>query len=213
MPCSMAAAACSGAQPRGNLDQLRRRNQRVLGIAAQHAGRGHRVAGGKSRHARAQLLHRARRLAARRQRQRRLVDALAEVDLDEVDPDSFHADQHLPRRPAGEWATRPAQEPPARLSGESGWLSSQLRMNLEGRMLQAPGVPEQQCAMLYSLQQNTRAPSRQRPDGAFLFPIPYSLFPVFRTFLPALLTACSALPAIAGAPCGRWCRACGAGWL
>ena len=85
------------AQPLGNLDQLRGGNQRVLGITAHHADRGNRIAGREARHARAQFLHRARGLAARSQRQSSLVDALAEVDFDEVDPDSLNADQNLAR--------------------------------------------------------------------------------------------------------------------
>ena len=68
-----------------HFDQRRRRNQRILGVAAQHTHRGHRVPGGKARHARTQLLDRPRRLAARSERQRGLVDAVAEVDLNEVD--------------------------------------------------------------------------------------------------------------------------------
>ena len=85
------------AQPGGNLHQLRGGNERVLGIAAQHAHRGHRVARGKPGDARAQLLHSTRGLAARSEWQRGLINALAEVDLDEVDPDSLNTDQHLPR--------------------------------------------------------------------------------------------------------------------
>ena len=109
------------AQALGNLDQLRGGNQRVLGIAADHAGGRDRIAGGKSGDARAQLLHCARGLAARNQGQRGLVDALAEVDLDEVDAGGLNADQHLSRPRLGDGQI-----------GELQNLRPACRMNLDG---------------------------------------------------------------------------------
>ena len=89
------------AHARGNLDQLRSENERILRIAAEHTDRGYGVALSKACNAGPQLLHRARGLAAQDQRHRRLVHTLAEIDIDEVDPDGFDADQHLPRSRLG----------------------------------------------------------------------------------------------------------------
>ncbi len=73
------------AQALRNLDQLRGGNQSVLRVAADDGGGSDRVAGCESRNAGAELLHRARGFAAGIRGQRGLVDAFAEVDLDEVD--------------------------------------------------------------------------------------------------------------------------------
>ena len=85
------------AQPLGNLDQLRGGNQSVLSVTADHAGGGDRIPGRKSRHARSQFLDRARGFAARNKGQCGLVDALAEVNFDEVDPGGLNANQDLAR--------------------------------------------------------------------------------------------------------------------
>ena len=84
-------------QPVRHLHQLRRRHQRILRIAAQHADRCHRIALLESGDAGAKLFNRSRGLAARNQRQRRLVRAFAEINFDEVYADGFNANQHLPR--------------------------------------------------------------------------------------------------------------------
>ena len=109
------------AEARRNFDQLRGGNQRVLGIAADDAGGDDRIAGGKSRNAGPELLHRARGFAAGDHGQRGFVDALAEVDLDEVDAGGFNAHQDLARSRFGD--------------GQIGQLQnfgSASRMNLDG---------------------------------------------------------------------------------
>ena len=108
-------------RPSRNLDELRGGNQSVLGIAADDGGGGDRIAGGKSRDAGTEFLHRARGFAAGDQGQRGFVDAFAEIDLDEVDADGFNAHQDLARSRLG--------------NGQIGQLQdfrSASRMNLDG---------------------------------------------------------------------------------
>ena len=111
------------AQAVGNLDQLRGGNESVLGIAADDAGGGDRIAGFESRDAGTELLHGARGFAARNQGERGLVDALAKVDLDEVDAGGLNADEHLARPWLRNGQVDKLQRLQARRSTESGWLS------------------------------------------------------------------------------------------
>ncbi len=85
------------AQPVGNLDQLRGGNQSVLNVTADHAGGGNCIPSRESRHARSQFLDSARGFAAWNKGQCGLVDALAEVNFDEVDPSGLNANQDLAR--------------------------------------------------------------------------------------------------------------------
>ena len=87
---------------RRNLDELRGGNQSVLCIAADDAGGDDRITGGKSRNAGPELLHRAGGFAAGDHGQRGLVNAFAEIDLDEVDADGFNAHQDLARSRFGD---------------------------------------------------------------------------------------------------------------
>ncbi len=80
-----------------HLDELRCGNQRVFGIAAEHADRGYRIAGleAEAVDAGAAFFHSARGLAARDHGKGRLVLAFAEVEFDEVHADRFDANEHL----------------------------------------------------------------------------------------------------------------------
>ena len=82
-----------GADARGNLDELRSRNKRVFRVAAQYRHRRDHVADLEAVHTGTELFDRACRLTAWNQRQCGLVRALAEIDLDEIDPDGFDADR------------------------------------------------------------------------------------------------------------------------
>src|ERR1700683_3200504 len=85
------------AQSVGNLDQLRCGDQRVLGIAAHQAYGCDRVARGEPRDARAEFFHGTRSFTAGGEWERGFIDALAEVDLDEVDARGLDAYEHLTR--------------------------------------------------------------------------------------------------------------------
>ena len=97
----MAAAAFSGVSACRNLDQLRGGHQGVLRIAAHHGSRSNEIACSESCYAGTEFFDGSRGLAARHERERCLVLALAEVGLNEVDASGFNADQHLAR--AGMW--------------------------------------------------------------------------------------------------------------
>jgi hypothetical protein len=82
---------------RRDLDQPVGGDQPLLRIGAVGAGIGDAVAGADRCHARADGDHHARSLASRYERQRRFVDALAVIDVDEVQPDRLMADARLAR--------------------------------------------------------------------------------------------------------------------
>src|SRR5208337_3411589 len=84
-----------------NFDELRGGHQSVLRIAADDGSGDDRIAGGKSCDAGAELLDRAGSFAAGDQRQGGLVNAFAEIDLDEVDAYGLNAYEDLSRSRLG----------------------------------------------------------------------------------------------------------------
>ena len=97
----MAAAACSGVTPAGDLDQLGGRHEGILGVAAKHGDRGDKIAGFKPSDAGAKFLDGSRSFTAGREGNGSLVLTFAEVDFDEVDASGLDADQHLSRARMG----------------------------------------------------------------------------------------------------------------
>ena len=79
----------------GDLHQQRGWNQRILGVGAARHGVGYAVADDDFSDIRANGLHRARAFAAQRDRDVRLIEAGAEIDVDEVHAAGCDAHQRL----------------------------------------------------------------------------------------------------------------------
>ena len=109
--------ACGGLEgdARRQPDQPIGRHDAALGIGSErHRGIGHAVALGEIRDTRTEADDGAGRFHAGRHRQRRLVEATAEVDVDEVEADGRMLDQDLPRSGIGRGHLLPDSSPPVR---------------------------------------------------------------------------------------------------
>ena len=95
MPFSMMAAACSSLTPFGHMHELLDAHHALLAVGAQHAAIGDAIALLEAPGLRADFDDHAGRLAADGVGHRRLVEARARIDVDEVEADRGVLDLHL----------------------------------------------------------------------------------------------------------------------